>query len=291
MIHQLENDVLYVEIKSKGAELCRIKNKDNNIDYLWSGDSKYWSGQSPILFPIVGNVRNDEYRIEDNIFHLVKHGFGRHSEFQLISENKNEAIFQLKYSEDTLKVYPYKFNLQIKYMLKGNSLKVQYIVTNLDDKEIFFSIGGHPAFNCPIVPGETMEDCYFQFEENENADIMTLSQEGYFKRESKAFLKNSNIIPLKTELFKEDALVFHNLKSKTIYIKSKKSTPSVKFDFNGFPYLGLWSKSNGAPFVCIEPWFGHGEYEDFQGDFRHREGTLKLNANDEFSCSFNITIN
>lgn len=290
MIAKLENELLCITIKSKSAELSSIKSKTFNLEYLWQGDSAYWAGQSPLLFPTVGKVKNDEYRLEGKSYHLTNHGFARHSEFEIVENCANKAVFQLKFSDETLKAYPYKFNLQVIYTLEGNKLNLGYKVENLDDKDIYFSIGGHPAFNCPLYEDETMEDYYFQFSEKENCPTMDLGKEG-FTHDLIPYLKDSDRINLSHKVFEEDkALVFHNLKSHSISLENNKNPRKVTLEFKGFPYLGLWTKANGAPFVCIEPWFGHGDYADFNGDFKDREGTLKLSQKEEFSASFSITI-
>lgn len=290
MIYTIENEFLSVAIKTKGAELSSIKAKENNLEYLWQGIERYWPGQSPVLFPTVGKVRNNQYTLDGKVYELLSHGFGRHSEFTLVEKTDSEALFELNYSEETLEVYPFKFKFQIRYVLKERSLYVKYKVINADDKDMYFSLGGHPGFNCPLFEDETMEDYFFELDKKETADLMLVAKGGFFLRETKRFLEDSNIIPLSEELFKKDALVFAGLNSENITLKSRKHNKSVTVNFKGFPYLALWSRATGGPFVCVEPWFSHGDYVDFEGDFKDREGTLTLAANKEFDAEFTISI-
>ena len=290
MIYSLENSTVKITASSHGGELHSITSKNSNVEYLWNGNPEFWKYHSPILFPIVGKVKDLKYKVNGCEYTLPQHGLGRISDFELSSQTDNSITFKLAYSEDTLKIYPYKFELYITYTLLENAIKVSYSVKNVDSKQIFFSIGAHPAFMCPINNEGVLEDYYFEFDENETAPIMLLNEKGYFTHEKLDYLNNSNTIPLSKELFKNDALVFNNLKSKAITIKSKVTDKYLKVDFSEFPYLGLWAPATGAPFVCIEPWFGHADYCDFEGDFSEKEGILSLKENENFDCSYTVYI-
>ena len=172
------------------------------------------------------------------------------------------------WNEDTLRIYPYKFSLRLSYDLLEEG-KGGYEVKNLDNKDIYFSIGGHPAFMCPLFKDEKFEDYYFEFNQKETAEIMLLDKNtGYLTKDRKEFLKDQNKINLSFNLFENDALIFDSLKSNSITLKSDKNNKSLTMNFTNFPYLALWTKATGAPFVCIEPWYGHADYIDFNGDFK-----------------------
>lgn len=290
MIYTLENSTIKITTSPFGGELHNLTSKIDGTEFLWNGDNEYWKYHAPILFPIVGKVKNNTYRVEDENYSLPQHGLARVSEFNMIKKTDNSITFSLFYSDKTLEVYPYKFELQIRYDLIQNGVKINYKVINKDSKEIFFSIGAHPAFMCPIMPEEKMNDYYFEFNEKETSSLLTLNAEGYFSHKRVPYLNNENIIALSKEVFKNDALVFDNLKSNKIALKSKNNNKSLTMDFTGFPYIGLWSKPTGAPFVCIEPWFGHSDFEDFSEEFKEKEGIQSLNINEEFNCSYEITI-
>lgn len=292
MIIKLQNEFLIVNLVEHGAELTSIKEKKDNTEYLWTADSAVWARHAPILFPIVGKVKNNEYKIDDITYKLGQHGFARDFKFTVIESDKEKVLLRLSFSEESLKLYPYKFELEVQYLLHDNNLEVKYLVRNVDSRDIYFSIGAHPGFNCPINSEEVTEfdDYYFEFDNKETAELILISKDGLIKREKETFFKDENKIAISKELFKRDALIFNKLKSKKISLKNNKNSKAITMDFSGFPYMGLWSKPEGAPFVCIEPWFGHADYEDFQGDFREKEGVLKLNKGEEFCCKYSISI-
>lgn len=290
MNYTLENNNISIVTSTYGGEIHSLKSKKDNVEYLWNGNPQYWKYHAPILFPIVGKVKNLQYKVDGKTYELPQHGLARISDFSVINQEENSITFELKYSEETLKVYPFKFSLHITYTLLENGVNVQYAVNNLDDKNILFSIGAHPAFMCPIEEGLTLDDYYFKFNEKENCPIMLLTSEGLFTREKKDFMKDSDIIPLSNDLFKNDALVFDSLKSNKISIESKKSNKSLTVDFTGFTHLGLWAPATGAPFVCIEPWFGHADFADFDGEFKDKQGIIDLGLNERFECNFVVTI-
>lgn len=293
MSHILENDFLKIIANTHGAELHSIKGKKENIEFLWNGNPEFWKYHAPILFPIVGKVKNNAYKVNNKTYSLPQHGLGRLNDFKLIEETENSLSYQLDYSEETLNIYPFKFSLIVKYTLINSTLEISYTVKNLDNDTIYFSIGAHPAYMCPILENENLIDYYFEFNEKEDATIMLLNtSNGLFNGERKEFLNNENKIPLSKELFSDDALVFesYKLKSNIINLKSKNHNKFIEFNFTNFPYLGLWAPEKGAPFVCIEPWFGHADYENFNGDFKDKEGVLSLSVNKEFSCTYSVTI-
>lgn len=291
MNYILENENIKISASTFGGELNNLITKNDNVEFLWNGDEKYWKYHSPILFPIVGKVFNNKYRVENKEYELPQHGLARTREFKMIEKDDNHIVFELLWSEDTLKIYPYKFSLRLSYELLENGVKVGYSVKNLDNKEIYFSIGGHPAFMCPLLDGEKFEDYYFQFNKNENSDTLELDgSTGYFTGKTNVFFNNSNKINLNLSLFKYDALIFGDLKSNLITLKSDKNSKELTMDFTGFPYLALWTKPTGAPFVCIEPWYGHSDHKDFNGELKNKEGIEKLSVNDEFSAEYKLLI-
>ena len=287
---QLRNDVIQIEVCEKGAELCSLKHINDDVEYIWNADPLYWNRHAPVLFPIVGRVVNNQYRVNSDTYHLGQHGFARDMAFTVTSQSESHVTMALQWNDETLKVYPFKFEFAITYTINKNKVSIEYRVKNVDEKPIYFSVGAHPGFNCPIKEGDSFDDYYFEFEKNENASITLLTSDGLLKREKIAYLNNENIIELSDTLFKNGALIFDQLKSKRVSLKSKKSNHSVHVDFEGFPFLGLWSKAEGAPFVCIEPWVGHADYVDFTDDFSKKEDLTRLNVQEVFMRKFDITI-
>ena len=286
----LENEKVKITVSEQGAELHNITSKVDGTEYLWNRNKRYWGYSAPVLFPIVGKVKNGTYKVDGKEYNLPQHGLARLKKFEMIERKDDKIIFELVDSEETLKVYPYKFSLKISYTLVESGVITEYIVENTDNKTIYFSIGAHPAFMCPMVTGEIIDDYYFEFNEKENCDILPISEEGYIKRERKQYLFDNNIIPLSFEVFKGDALVFDSLKSNKISLKSVNHDKVLSMDFTGFPYMGLWTKATGAPFVCIEPWYGHADFEDFNGELKDKHGIQKLEVGQKFNSAYTVTI-
>lgn len=290
MIYSLENSTIKITACTHGGELHSLTSKEDGTEYLWNGNTEYWKYHAPILFPIIGKVMDSKYIVDGKVYELPAHGFGRTSEFELLEMGNDFITFHLKYSQDLLKLYPYKFSLYITYTLQENSVKVTYTVLNLDDKEIHFSIGAHPAFMCPIEKDDLLENCYLEFNKNETISVYGVNKDVYLSRKTEGFFNNENILSLSKKLFKNGLLMFNGLKSNNVAIKSNNNNKSLSVEFDEFPYLCLWAPESGAPFLCIEPWFGHPEYEDFSGEFKDREGTVSLKVGEKFNCTYKISI-
>lgn len=285
----LKNNLLTVTTKADGAELTSIKL--NGHEYLWSGDNKYWGRQAPILFPIIGGLKDGKTYIEDKEYFMSRHGFARDMVFNEVNSSENKVAYLLKSNDDTLKVYPYNFELYVSYEINRNRVKVTYEVKNTDSKTIFFSIGAHPAFCCPINTNERFEDYYIEFEKKETQNFIA-QPGGLIKFEDKLMLDNSNILELNKNVFSEiDTYIFRNLNSKVATLKSKKSDKSVSIYFEDFPFFGIWTKPNNAPFICLEPWYGVNDTIDTNGVFSEKLGILRLDVKEKFMCSYEIEVN
>ncbi|WP_246451736.1 aldose 1-epimerase family protein [Alkalicella caledoniensis] len=285
----LENEKVVVRAKSQGAELTSILLKEDNTEYLWQGNPKFWARHAPILFPIVGKLVDNTCCIDNKTYNMSQHGFARDMEFEVISQSDTEVVFVLNSSEETLRKYPYFFDLRVIYKVINNDIVITYIVKNTGSEDMYFSIGAHPAFNWPFGPDGIQDGYYLEFEQAETIGSRVLN-EGVISNNVAPVLNNQNIIQLDTSLFKDDALILQGLNSNKVSIKTNSSRKSVTVDFNGFPYLGIWSKPEGAPFVCIEPWFGIADTESSTGNIKEKEGILRLNPGKEFSCEYKITV-
>jgi len=286
----LENQQIIVQINPVGAELCSLKLKQDGTEYLWQADPAYWGRHAPVLFPIVGRLVDDEYKVEDQIYRLSQHGFARDMEFEVIAHEATHAKLRLFSNEKTLQIYPSEFEFMIGYTLDGNELIIEYTVRNTGHKTMYFSIGAHPGFRCPLQPSECFEDYYLEFSQKETA-YTHLLENGLVSNQTKIVLDNDNIIPLSHDLFKEDALIFKSLLSNSVILKSRKSSKAIMVKFDGFPYQGIWSKPNSdAPFICIEPWYGIADRVGGEKDFRNKEGIQSLEPEDDFICQYSIAI-
>ncbi len=286
---QLENKYLSISVNSKGAELQSIYSKDTNLEYLWSGDPQFWGKKSPVLFPIVGALKNNSYQYNGATFELGRHGFARDMEFQLTSNLKESISFTLHANEETQKAYPFLFSFTITYTINRNKLSCTYQITNVDLKPMFFSVGAHPAFKVPLEEGLSFEDYQLVFETSETAPQWPLTAEGLIKREPINFFKDNNKIDLNKNLFWGDALVFKELQSTSISLFTNQSKHGFKFEFNQFPYMGIWSAKN-ADFVCIEPWCGIADNEDTSGDIKQKEGINLLISGEMMSKTWSVEV-
>ncbi|GAB3994040.1 aldose 1-epimerase family protein [Spirosoma daeguense] len=290
----LENDFLRVSIRSKGAELTSLFHKPSGIEHLWQADPTVWGWHAPNLFPVVGGCLNNEVHIDGKTYPMERHGFARQSVFEVTESTALHAIFSLRSSEATRTHFPYEFEFQIIYELEAERLSITYRVVNQDEKTIFFSVGAHPAFTVPFVADETYENYYLQFEAKEHLETHRLSSGGFFTGETKAVQTENNDtsrsqLRLTKHLFDQDALVFKNLTSRSIVLRSDKNEHAVTVNFSDFLYLGVWAKP-GASFVCIEPWLGCADSEGKTTPFEEKEAIQQLDAGNVFEAYFSIAI-
>ena len=291
MLYSLENDKLCVQVRSYGAELRSIKERADETEYLWDGNPQWWKYSSPVLFPIVGKLQDGKYRVNGTEYELPGHGFGRISEYQLVERRQDYIEFALKWSEDTLASYPWKFQLNVAYALKDNTVEVIWKVQNLDDREMVYSIGAHTAFRCPLVQGEEFSDCYLTFNQQEDNINMPLNSKGQFLKEQGEAQLQGEQLALNYGMFAGDALAYKGLKSDVVTICSHKSDKKVSMEAKDFPFWGFWTPAQGgAPFLCLEPWQGHADYEGYNGEFADREGSLKLEPGKTQSFHYTIRI-
>lgn len=287
MVAIIINEFLKVTVKNSGAELVSLKNCLTNMEYLWQGDPQYWARRAPVLFPIVGKVNHNTYTVDGKAFELPQHGFARDQMFDLVDQQDDALTYKLRSSEETLKLYPFQFELCISYRLERNKMIVSYEVKNTDIGQIFFSIGAHPAFRCPLLPNETFEDYYLEFDKKETLSRHLLTN-GLFNGNTEQVLDNDNVINLNNKLFEKDAIVFKNTKSSCVSLKSKKSKNQIIFDYAGFPYLGIWTKP--GPFICIEPWHGLADKDGYTGEFKDKEGVRSLLKGKSFKTEYSIEV-
>ncbi|WP_264551237.1 aldose 1-epimerase family protein [Flavobacterium sp. N2038] len=278
----ISNSILQVSIKSAGAELFSIKNNQNK-EYIWEGNPDFWGKHSPILFPIVGTLKNNIYTIDGKEYQLPRHGFARDMEFQLIEKTENNAIFSLQSNSETFQKYPFEFELQLIYTLENNSLHIEYKVINRGNGKMPFSIGAHPAIALP----ENFENYAFKFEKDELLKFNLLEND-LISNKTETLETKDGLVPLNYKLFENDALVFKTLKSNSLTILENRK-PYIEVDFEDFPSLGIWTK-NQAPFVCIEPWFGYSDTAENSGDLFQKEGILILDQDQIFNSKFSIKI-
>lgn len=278
MTVKLKANGFCAKISSRGAELDSLTDSAGK-EYIWQKDSKYWAKSSPLLFPIVGNLRDDKTKIGGEWYSLSKHGFCREREFEVTRQTENEVDFTLKYSDETLEKYPFKFLLTLSYKLDETGLSIKYIVKNIDDKKMYYCIGAHPAFN---IPTNEFENCSLVFNKPETNKTIVYDVDGlYFDANRRVdYTGGTNKFDLKYSCFDEDAVVFDETNSDSVELINNKTGEGVRVDYNGFSSIAFWTpvKMN-APFLCIEPWNGMAVRSDESDNYEEKYGVLQLAPN------------
>lgn len=282
----IESDYLKIQVLEKGAELCSVLHKDHQIEYMWQAGS-LWAKHSPILFPIVGTLKENSFIFKNKKYVLPRHGFARDMNFQLNRKTNSTMIFSLLSNENTLKVFPFHFELQIAYEITNSSLNISYKVINVGNDTMYFSIGGHPAFNVPIVNDGELEDYFLEFSSEENLQRHHLFNGLIDDKTESVALEQNKILALNKNLFEQDAIVLKNINSSSITLKSRKHNHGLTFNLNNCPYLGLWTAKDGG-FICIEPWYGIADNIHHQQELEKKEGIVALNSGSEFNYKFSI---
>lgn len=279
MLHYLENDILKITVDTHGAELSSIYRKDERREMLWQGDPEFWGRRSPVLFPVVGKYKNGKTTYEGKEYFSGQHGFARDSEFTLVEKTEDKLSFELLSNEETLKQYPFRFRLVCSFELNNDRIIVGWNVENIDDKTICFSIGAHPAFYCE-------KDKTVLSMNEENIKYALINSNGLYTPQ-KYDVENSFV--LHDNIFDNDALIIENSGVNEIsLINNDKKDLTVKFDA---PLFGIWSPTKkNAPFVCIEPWYGRCDAEDFEGDITEREWGNSLEVGENWYKEYEIII-
>lgn len=287
----IQNDKLKITVQDAGAELCKINSVKYNTNFMWHADPDIWGSYAPNLFPIIGALKADTYSYEDETYKLPKHGFVRHNtDIVLQNKTENSLIFKLTSNDALLKIYPFRFEFYITYKLEDNRITIKHTIKNCDTKTMYFSVGGHPAFKCPVFENENYEDYYLEFEHAETSKRHLINMDnGLMSSETKSVFDDTKILPLTHELFNEDALIFKDLKSRNVALKSKQKGDILSVSYEDFEYLGIWAKPNGN-YVCIEPWLGIADYEDTNQNLKTKEGILELPKGETFKASYTIEI-
>lgn len=285
----IENEHLLVRSETAGAQLLGITAKADGAEYLWHGDPKYWGRTAPILFPTVGTSAGG-IRVGGQSYPIKQHGFARDSEFKLTAVSPTSVTYTLTDSENTRRVYPFAFALDISYTLQGNVLTVGHRVTNSGGVDLWFQLGAHPAFLCPLDQCFALDQYQVRFDR-----VQTLSQRflnpqtGLVDDRSQVVLEDSDTIALTEHTFDDGALILEDMAGEAVTLAAPGGHRSVTVRFPGWPMLGLWAPP-GAPFVCIEPWFGRADDDGFSGDISEKHGVRKLAAGETFDAAYEIVI-
>ena len=290
MIYTIQNDRLRVTVSALGAELQSVRSVSNDEEFLWQGDGDIWSGRAPVLFPIVGALKDAQMQYDGQIYSLPRHGLARRKNFNCISETPRQLVFRLDSDSDTLSVFPWHFSLEITYTLSENHVFTSYTVTHREQTSgspMLFTIGAHPAFCLPL--DETPLDQFsIQFNQFENLTHYPLSTDGLIAAKGESYPLPEQRMNLNETLFNADALVFKDINSTSVSLW-QADRERIRVNTGGAPHLGLWAKP-AAPFICIEPWHGYSDAIDASGNFKDKPALKSLLVNESFHTKWSIEV-
>ena len=291
----LKNETLKIEINLHGAELKSLQKLTTGTEYLWCADPAYWNRTSPVLFPFVGGVKNGIYRHEGKEYKIGQHGFARDREFELVSQTEDTVWFALEDDEESRKIYPFAFRLEIGYQLLSDGVKVMWKVTNPADKILYFSIGAHPAFNCPLYDGDKQTDYQILLQRKDGTCLSAYTntvfgQGGTVTEDHEVITLENGILPITEHLFDHDARVIEDEQVQRVALLDSQKREYLAVEFDA-PLVGIWSPpKKQAPFVCIEPWYGRCDCDTFEGELKDREWEQSLLPGEIFEAEYKIVV-
>ncbi|QHI69050.1 aldose 1-epimerase family protein [Tichowtungia aerotolerans] len=281
---KIENKYFSAGIRLKGAELASLHHKASGCELIWQADPAIWGGSAPILFPIIGKLKNDKTTINGTEYEIPKHGLIRHMDAMPVEQTEDSVRLRFESNVQTLEKYPFPFVFDAIFRLTESGLAVDYEVTNSGDETMRFTLGSHPAFALDEVMGSSIE-----FSQPETLDLYGLNSKGLiFKRVSRWF-KRETRIQLTDRIFNDDALIFQNIKSHSIRLNTAGDRPDLEVDMRNHPHLGIWAKP-GAKFVCIEPWYGFNDASKSDGVFKNKPAMLTLSAGKTLQTGYSVIV-
>ncbi|MGI6607383.1 MAG: aldose 1-epimerase family protein [Erysipelotrichaceae bacterium] len=274
---KIENGIIELEIIEKGGEIQSLLFDGKEV--MWQGDPKHWKGKNPTLFPIVGNTYSKTYQIDGKTYSMNNHGLIRYSNLVCVKYAENEIVMELKENEETLSKYPFKFTYQIKYSLDKNRVNIDYHIRNDDKKNMPFTFGLHPGFNV-----NNFEESYLQYEKKETVKHIVFSEGPVYEKDV-----TLDIWPLSyKDIMKYQTIVYKGLKSS--YVKLVQKDYTIKLGIEGYPFFAIWTSDEKAPFICLEPWYGHSDFQEVKTDFKDREGMMTLKPGEVFKTGYYIEL-
>lgn len=292
MEYKIKNQEVEVTVGSLGGELHSIKDRDQ-VEYLWQGNPESWSGQSPVLFPICGSLRENKGRLPNGkIAQMPRHGIVRKKKFHCTKKSENSLLFQIESDKEMYEQFPFHFRLGILYTLEGKTLEIEYQIENLDIEDMPYFIGGHPGFCCPLFEKECYEDYYLEFESVEECDVPTpITTTGLIDMKHRnPFFERQKKLSVTHEMFAKDAIILDQLKSRAVSLKSNNHKKGIRVEFQDFPYLILWSTAKKAPFIALEPWSGLSTCNDENDNFYEKRNVQVAKKGQQCTLSFKICL-
>jgi len=278
-MYQLKNDILSVSVHPTGAQLCSLFSLTTETEYLWQPGHETWPHSSMLLFPNPGRIAQDRVVIGGKVYPATMHGFANDLPFDLIEQSEEKLVLELKDGAYTRKYFPYAFRLQVEFLLEGDTLTQNFRVINDDDKPVYYCLGAHPGFYCPLVLGEKAEDYSLVFDRpqqlkqeelEENTRLLTGKQTPYLQNETK--------IPLHDHFFDNGPMLFNGIDAETLTLRSSVSGRFVQMGIAGFPNLCLWGVPTRMSLIAIEPWIGTSDRVDTDHVWERKPGIQVVQA-------------
>ena len=289
MIYHFQGDTFSAAVSSVGAELISYQWKGRPL--LWEGNPDYWPGHASLLFPIVGELANGEVLFDGHPYSMPRHGIVRKREWLLVEQSDRHITLELCASEDTLQHYPYDFKLRCTHTFGQNGFETRVQVFNHGQRPMPFCLGGHPGFQCPMAEGEAFEDYDIIFDHKETLTTPRLKNGVICPAMTEEVLREEQVLPLTYRLFDKDALILTTLTSRALTLQNRITGKGLRFCFDGFPALGIWSPPGlTAPFVCLEPWQGHAAVEGESGRFEDKPFALTLLPGTSHTAAYQVTL-
>jgi galactose mutarotase-like enzyme len=276
-------------VSEAGAELKSLRDLSTGQEYMWSGDPAWWNGVAPVLFPVIGGLKDGAYSWEGRQYKLASHGFARGSQFSVVSSSVDGAELELVSSQKTLEVYPFEFRLRVGFQLERSGLAVRYEVRNTGRSRMLFSIGSHPAFRLPFAGG-SLENYYLLFEKEEELERWFFKDGLVVADATAPVMDSSRVLSISRTLFDAGILIFKAPRSREFTIANSMNARAIRIVTEGVPYLGVWSKPGGAPFVCIEPWHGIPDSTAATGTLADKEGIMGLEPGGIFTTGYRVEV-
>ena len=288
MRRNLSNDKIKIEVADRGAELKSLL--CDGVEYIWYSDPKYWNYCSPFLFPVVGTLKDKKTIFGETEYQIPQHGLIRYRDFKYLGVLDNKISFEFVSDAETYSSYPFKHQVNINYYLDDYKVKAEIIIKNLDEKDMPFNLGGHPAFNVPLYKNEKFTDYRVVFETEETFDSPKVMPNATLNFDEPVLhFENLKELNLKKELFDIDTIINTKVKSKSVMLLNKENK-GLKFSYPKFKTLAIWTPFNDAPFVCLEPWIGYNDHHDTKGYFKDKDDVITLKPNEQFTAEFIIEI-
>lgn len=295
-IISISSNSLTASIDTMGAQLMSLRKGES--EYLWQGDSNWWPRRAPILFPIVGVLKDSKAESAEGTISLARHGLARLNQFEVVEQSPSSVTLQLKSTEETRKAYPYDFELKLIFSVAGDTLTQTYEVTNPANVVLPFTLGAHPAFNIPIpgVEAASLDQYHLSFTHSWTSYGPSITDEGLCDYTTpQRLIVNSDTLPLSWELIdREKTITLEDVPDRRITLAANVEALSeahgIQMDFEGFDYLGIWSAAPGCPFVALEPWCGIADTVDCDGIFEHKPGIISLEPGQSIAKTLNIRV-